>query len=366
MKFLRMVFINCKKYFKDYKNLIFMFIIPIACIAFVNIFDGGSSSSGLNLKVAFVNLDKGSLGDSLITDVKVNSVYYGGKNSAINELKSYNLIALYEIPENFTEEINKGEKPVINAYKLEKGNNTTIFESQIEEKVNQLLKVQTLKNNNIISSEKELDKNIIKVEYHKKPGMMSSDGFMPIVLLMYFLIGFSANISTDFLKLRKEKILERFLATNNKGYEIMGSIYLSMLISQLLMYTAAFLVMNVVFKYHFQNFGILILNVALMSMVSISLGVMVSRFFKDEKPAAAVIMLISLFMFFIYIAGMEAGTSSDIPKIILTVNKFTPLYWALDSIDKSVLFPNVFVLILIALVFFTAGSIKFSSFAKNE
>lgn len=365
MKFIRMVLVNCKKYFKDYKNIIFMFIIPILCVSMVNLITG-NGSNGLDIKVAVVNMDKGKLGDKIINDLKVNSVYYGNKEKALNELKNYNFIAVYEIPEDFSEKVGNSEKPVINSYKLEKGNNTQIFEAQIEEKIDQLLKVEILKNNNIISSEKELDKNIIKVHYNKRLGLMSSEGFMPIVLIMFFLVTFSSNISMDLLKLRKEKILERFLSTNNKGYTVMGSIYVSMLITQITMYSMSFIVMDIVFKYHFQNFGILILNVALMSMVSISLGVMVGRICKDTGVASIIITLISMVMFFLYIISMIGETSSSVPRIVMTLSKFTPFYWALGSIDKSVLFPNVFVMILIALAFFSAGSIKYSNFAKNE
>ncbi|MNN80325.1 hypothetical protein D3C81_1970500 [compost metagenome] len=48
-----------------------------------------------------------------------------------------------------------------------------------------------------------------------------------------------------------------------------------------------------------------------------------------------------------------------------TLAKFTPFYWSLGSIEKSILFPNVFILLLFALIFFSAGSIKYSNFAKK-
>lgn len=363
MKFIRMVLINCKKYFKDYKNITIMFILPIVCVAMAN-FLTGDIKKGLNIKVAVVNLDKGNLGGKLIEDLEVNSVYYN-KEKALEELKNYSIIALYEIPESFTEEINKNVKPKINAYKLEEGNSTQIFEAQIEQKLNELLKVNLLKSNNIIEDEKDIDRNIIKLQYNLKQGLMTSEGFTPIILIMFFLVSFSSNITVDLLKLRKEKILERFLSTNNKGYEIMGSIYLSMLLVQVVMYTASFLVMKIFFKFEFENFGILILNISLMSMVSISLGVMISRMFKDQGVATIVITLISMIMFFLYVGGMAGENSSKVPRVIITLSKFTPFYWAMDSIEKSMLFPNVLVLILIALVFFSAGSIRYSSFAKK-
>ena len=78
-----------------------------------------------------------------------------------------------------------------------------------------------------------------------------------------------------------------------------------------------------------------------------------------------VISLISLIMLFLYSVGMAGETSTMIPKSIVILSKFTPFYWSLGSIEKSVLFPNVFVLILIALTFYSAGNIRYSNFAKE-
>jgi ABC-2 type transport system permease protein len=269
MKFLRMVLVNCKKYFKDYRNIVVMFILPIVSVALVNFFIEGSER-GLNVKIAVINLDKGSSGKDLTESLGVNNIYYS-KDKALKELKNYNYAALYEIPENFSDNINKNVKPIINSYKLEKGNSTQVFEANLEQKINELLRNKLLKNKDIIMNENEMDKNILKVQYNMRPGLLTAGSLVPIMLIMFYLFCFSSNLSTDLLNLRKGKILERFLSTNNEGYKIMGSIYLSMLIVQVVMYTSAFLVMDIVLKIKFENFGMLLLNIALMSMVSISL-----------------------------------------------------------------------------------------------
>ncbi|NKF06700.1 ABC transporter permease [Clostridium gasigenes] len=365
MKFLYMVLVNCKKYFKDYVSIGCMFILPIAVVIFVNFISGpGPSSKSLNLKVAMVNLDTGDLGKELVEKINPPSVY-DNKEEALEGLKNYNVIAIYEIPENFTNQINDNKKPTINSYKLEAGNSVQIFEVQIEEKVNELFKVQILKNSNIINNENEVNKNIINIQYDMEKNIMGGTEFMPIVMIMFFLVSFSSNISTDLLKLRQGKILERFLSTANKGYEIIGSIYISMVITQTIMYTASFIVMKLILKIKFVNFEFLVLNIALMSMISISLAIMVNRIFKIPGVASLVLNLISIIMFFLYMAGLIGETSSNILQIIITLSKFTPFYWALGSIEKAVLFPNIFILILIALTFYSAGSIRYSNFAKE-
>lgn len=363
MKFLRMVVVNCKKYFKDIKNLVMMFILPIVCVSLVG-FLINNSKSGLDTDVAVINSDRGGLGKELISQLGVNNIY-SNKEDAIEGLKNYDFIALYEIPESFTEDINKNIKPAINAYKIEDGNSTGVFEANIDERINDFLKAKILVDNKIINNKSELDRNVIGIQYNVKQGLLTSGSFFPIMLILFFLVTFSSSISTDLLNLRKGKILERFLSTNNRGYEIMGSIYLSMLIVQTVMYTLSFVVMNVVFKYQFENFGMLILNIILMSAISISLGLMVSRIFQDPGVASVVITLFSIVLYFVYLGGMMGEGSGNAVGIFGTLSKLTPFYWALDSIEKSVLFPNVFILILMALVFFSAGSIKYSNFAKK-
>lgn len=365
MKFLYMVLANCKRYFKDIKSIAVMFMLPIIVVFLVNsISSSKSNHKNLDLKVAVINLDKGDLGAKLVEKIEAPSVY-SNKEKALKDLKNYNLIALYEVPENFTEEVNNNRKPIINSYKLEKGNATQIFEVQIEQKLNELFKGEMLKKNNIINDESDLNKNFIKLQYNMEKKIMPAGDFMPIVLIMFFLISFSSNITADLLNLRKGRILERFCSTSNKGYQIIGSIYLSMIIAQIVMYTASFITMKVLFKIEFHNFGILILNIALMSMVSISLAIMVNRIFKEQGIGVVVVNLISLIMFFLYSAGNMGGNSTQISKVFITLSKFTPFYWSLQSIEESVLYPNVFVLILIALTFFSAGSIKYSNFAKE-
>lgn len=361
MKFIRMVLVNCKKYIRDYANIVMMFVVPIVCVGMVNVL-AGKGSSGLDIKAAIVNLDKGDLGNKLIENLDVNSIY-SDKDKALEDLKKYESIAVYEIPENFTENINKGTKPIVNSYKIEEGNSTLIFESKLEKDINNLMKIKLFKDNNVINEESELDKNIVNVEYNMHKGLLSTESFMPIVLIIFFLVTFSANITVDLLRLRKQRILERFLTTNNRGYEIMGSIYISMWLVQIIFYTASFVVLNTIFKYNFENFGILLLNISLMSLVSISLGIMISRLFKNEGVASLVVYLTSLLMFFVYINTIESGGKSE--GIMATLAKFTPFYWSLGSIEKSVLFPNVFILLLFALIFFSAGSIKYSNFAKK-
>ncbi|WP_425449553.1 ABC transporter permease [Dethiothermospora halolimnae] len=365
MKFFYMVLVNCKKYFKDYKSIASMFLTPIIIVLFVNnVMSPGGGSDSLGTQMGIVNLDKGTLGKEFAEKLNPSNIY-NDKEKALKELKNYNIIALYEISENFTEEINNNKKPVINSYKLEAGNKAKAFEIELEKNINELYKIQLLKRNNIIKNDNELKENIINVQYNTEENIFSADSFLPIMIIIFLLLINSGSISNDLLKLKKEKILERFLSTGNKGYAIMGSIYLSMIITQVIMYTASFITMKLLFKIAFDNFGVLILNIALMSMISISLAIMVNRVLKNPGSSSIVTYLTSIIMFFLYLWGINGESPTVLGNMAVSLSKFSPFYWAFESIEKSILFPNALVLILMALTFFTAGSIRYSNFAKE-
>lgn len=88
---------------------------------------------------------------------------------------------------------------------------------------------------------------------------------------------------------------------------------------------------------------------------------MVIRIFKDNQASSLISLLLSMTMFFLYIYSI-----SNYSDLSTALGKFTPFYWAMDSIEKSVVFPNIFIIILMILVLFTAGSIKYSNFAKES
>jgi ABC-2 type transport system permease protein len=364
MKFWGMTAVNCKRYFKDIKNIVLMFLLPIACILLTTALSGNNNKASLGVNVAYVNLDKGSLGKEIMSELGVNS-YFDTKENALRCLKNYDFPAIYVIPEDFSEDIRQNVKPTIESYKLEEGNTTAVFENNLEDKINTLLTYQTLRDKNIIGSVDEIKNNIISLKYNIKDGLLSAGSFFPIVLILYFMLSFSSSFGADLLVLRNGKVLERFLATNNRGYKIMGSIYLSMLLVQTILYSASFTIANFVFKYRFENFGILLLNVVAIGAISISLAVMMGRMFKDPGVVTMVITLVSLVLFFTYVGGIDGANGSGVAKLLYTVSKFTPLYWAMDSIERSIIFPNIFILILMAFALFSAGSIKFSTFAKK-
>lgn len=356
-----MVFANSKKYFKNYKTILLMLAMPIAVASLVCFLDNNSQKDSY-VKVAIINLDKGKYGNELIKALGVNDVFEN-KEKAILQLKEENYAAVYEIPKGFSEDVGKEIKPIINSYKIEKGNKTEVFEISLEKCINKILQTNILKKNHIIRNEKELNNNIVNVDYVYSKGTLNKSNSFPVITIVFLMFISASGYSADLLSLRKSRILERLTSTSNKGYAVVGSIYASMFIVQVSLYLLSSVIIQIVFKYKFYDFTIMLLNIVFMSLISISMAILCVRIFKEAAISSFVISLIGMLMFFIY-------TFDEIsPKenyILIVLKKFTPFYWIGDSLQKSVIFPNALILILMALVLLTAGSIRYSNFAKEE
>lgn len=108
----------------------------------------------------------------------------------------------------------------------------------------------------------------------------------------------------------------------------------------------------------------ILINTIVASIFSVSLGVFVTRLFQNESVVVLVVNIVGISTTFLslYSMGLSVSKSS---WILLNIGKFTPQYWIFDSIKNSSIFPNIFIVILMSLVLFTAGNIKVRDFATN-
>ncbi|MCD2347903.1 ABC transporter permease [Clostridium guangxiense] len=361
MDFIIVIFANCKRYLKDNKTIAYMFFIPIFITGFVY-FINNKGDEAPNNTAAVINLDKGVYGDKLIKKLKVKRVYKS-KTEALNALKSYKYTAIYELPYDFSNSINSKLKPIVNVYKVQDGNINEDFENNLKNSIKESMKINVLEKNNVIKNGKEIKKNILHISYKNISNSIKYDKLFPVINIMYLMFIYSVLFNKDLLELKKDKILKRVSSTASYGYRILASIYISIVIVQSCISILSLSAVNLVFTHSFQNFSMEVLNIILVSMISTSIAIMVSRIFEEYSIGCFIITLMDLLMFSIYLIGSDDKSKYAAAKILM---KFTPFYWAVDSIRKFKVFPNAIILILIALAFFTAGSVRDSTFAKSK
>lgn len=361
MGFIMVLLANCRRYFKDNKNIVFMFFLPIliTCLAY---FVGDNESGIYNYKIAVINLDSGTYGNKLVKELKVDKVYEN-RFEALEDLKNNKYTAVYELPADFSTRTDSKLKPIVNVYKMHNGNSNEEFENRLKSSIKKIMQVNVLEKNNVIKGKKEVEKNIIHISYKETDNSIVGDKIFAVLNIMYLMLIHSTLFAKDLIGLKKGKILERVSSTANHGYQILAGIYISMVVVQSAVSIGSLLVIKLIFKYGFESFAFEALNIILISMISIATAIMASRMSEQFDVGTIIMVLVNLLMVTAYFVGIENKGKFAIVNIIM---KFTPFYWAMDSIKNFRIFPNTIILILIALVFFTAGSVKYSIIAKSE
>ncbi|MDX5700701.1 ABC transporter permease, partial [Clostridioides difficile] len=152
------------------------------------------------------------------------------------------------------------------------------------------------------------------------------------------------------------------ISTDNKDIKIIFSIFLGLFFIQSIVYTFALLCFSIIEDF---NLSLNVLMIVLAnSFVSTGFVFWIARVFKNESS-------ISLISTFYSLIGLAISLSSLIPSMdklsfMDNLSKLTPFYWTIDAIkNNGSILINIIILILIGIIFVTAGSLKLRDFAKN-
>src|SRR5690606_40170893 len=116
--------------------------------------------------------------------------------------------------------------------------------------------------------------------------------------------------------------------------------------------------------YNIINLDIIVINFILSSLFSITLSLAMTRIFNNESTGSLITALVAMLTLFLSMFAQE-GIYQNVPQFIRNLGKFTPQYWIFDSLEKSIFFPNVFIVLLMILALFTAGSYKLKDFVRK-
>ena len=357
MKFLIILKSNLKRTIKNKRNLIGSFIIPaIIILGFGIIFNGISDSEFEN---AIINNDKGIYAQEFIKEIqKTTDIKIYEKDDALEGIKKKRLSVCYEIPENFSDTIAKGEKPEIISYITEKGNNTGNFGFNANSLINKMLLQNQFKQQGIDVSIEELSGEKVNISITGKNHSTMGDIVVLNMLVSFILFG-SIGISTDMFQLKRQNVLKRSFTTANRPGTIIGAVLGSLFIVSSVGFIIIFLMNSFISSQEYLSKApVVIANIIALVLVSLSLGVFITRIFKNENFITMVLqMIISITCF----VGGSFMPVEFLPKSITMFSKFTPQYWALQSINKGK--PELsLIVVLFALVLFTAGTFKMKNF----
>lgn len=357
MNFLVILRSNLKRIFKNKQFIVITFLIPL-CIALLLgfVFNKGNNVEGTSL---IVNSDKGSLGSEFINEIeKNNDIEVIERDAGLEKLKRKTVSVCYEIPENFSSLISKEEKPKIITYKIESGIETNNFEFNSNSIINKMILRSELNSKNIKVTLADLSLNDSKIEVVGKENSNEDDQNI-LHLIISFIFFSSSVIATDLFELKRQNILERSFATGNKSSHIIGGILAAIFIFFSISFSSIFLIESFLRKSPMlDNWLVVIVNIIFMILVSLSLGIAVSRVCKSETMIIILVQIIAWITCFI---GGSFAPLEFLPQTVRFFSKFTPQYWAIQSIETGNIYISGIVL-LFALVLFTAGTFKSRKF----
>lgn len=367
MNLLQLILVNIKRMLKSPLRLVFVFVLPIAVILFVNFLISGDSisSSTSNIKVAYNIEDTGDLWERIYGySSKAQWIFVNEKEKALELLETNDVTVVYNIPQDFTEKINSYEKPVIEAYKREEGNVVIPMEIEINNRINEFIKEKLLIDKGIISSKDELYALKIETVFERNKKVVSGDMHTTTMMLIYFTILGSVSTVAELMEFKKKNILSRVITTPNSSSMVLGSLILSQLFFQVAANSLVYFLGSIYLQYEIVSFPIILINFILAGLFSITLSLVMARIFNNEGAGSLVTALVAMITLYLSMFAQES-IYSNVPKLIRNLGKFTPQYWIFDSLEKSIFFPNTIIVALMVLALFSAGCYKLKDFVRK-
>lgn len=356
MKFIYILWSNIKRILKNKKMFISAFLIPLAVmLAFGFILNKVDD----HVTTAVVNSDKGTYGKEFIDEIKNNTdIKIYEKDDAAEMLKSKKISNFYKIPDNFSEIIKNEDKPEIICYEREKGNSAGDFQFYANSLINKMILREEMKKQGVNLSLKGLNSSSSKIEVSNSDKQNISDQVVMNIFIS-FLLYTSIAISMELLNLKGQNILKRGFTTANKPGTIIGSVLLALLIVSTVRYFLVYVINCIINSpSHLKNSPIMLLNIILLTLVSLSIGTFITRICRNPGTINIVLQIMIGVSCFV---GGSFMPIEYLPSSISAFSKFTPQYWALNSINTGNAAPALMVL-LFSLVFFTAGTYKVKDF----
>ncbi|NMS88733.1 ABC transporter permease [Clostridioides difficile] len=353
---IRLIIANIKRYIKNYTLLVNMVLFPVILVFSLNFFTGKSENQSMYFSpVAIVSNSDGKYEHKLIdsSKLKENSFELDEQDKAMNLLKNNKVSAVFILDKNFSSNIDNLKRPVVKCFKTENGGGSLWAESQIESFITNSLKLKIDRN----IDDKLTKTNIIDNSLDK-----NKNSFLIVFLICYFMYINAAYLASDLFALKKSNILRRLVSTKQNNIKIIFSIFLGLFCIQAIVYTLILVCFS--FTRDFKLTLNILMIVLTNSFVATGFVFWIARVFKNESS-------ISLISTFYSLIGLGISISSMIPSLdklsfMANLSKLTPFYWTIDAINNNGnILINIIVLILIGMVFVTAGSLKLRDFARN-
>lgn len=355
MNIFRLVLSNLKRYFKSPALLLPMILMP-ALLAISVVFISGKSDTPIYLpKVSVVgNLD-GEYESKLIKELNASdsSFNLNNKNLAIDLLQENDICAIFVLENSFSTDIKNLEKPSIEVIKTQEGGGSIWAESSVESFINDSIK-------SIVAP--EFNSSVITANIIKEDSLIPGNNVVVVFMISYCLYVSAASFGKDLIDLRSANVLRRMISTKNKDFEIIFSIFFSLFLVQSISCILTLLGLNIILDMELTLSSILI--IVANCFVSTGFVMTLARVFKTEVGVSLGSVFYSLASVGLCLTNMLPSFDTNI-NFVNNLAKISPIYWTFEAMRNDNLLLSFSALILLGLIFVTAGSFRLRDFAKN-
>lgn len=351
-----MILTTMRRLMKNKSFMAFLIIMPIAMFLIFLGIDIIFNKEQLNndenensFNFAFISEDKGKLSEKLYKKEQL----YTDKESALEEVKKGNSVGVVEIPEDFSEKIEKGIMPDIKVY--QDTDSAGVEVQQLSGIVQTMLVDNFLEKENIKLNIKENDSVYIKDEDE-----FDFFYFIAMFMAVYFLLLSSGAIAEDLFMLKDKGILKRNLLSPHKERNVTLSVVMTYFIMQTAFYLLITSIFFPVFNKGINEYFMLIIAVTLSALQSLALSIFFARLVKKERLVSSISSMTVMIMFF-QTLFMYSMPNTDLAKM----GKFSFVTYIMEIIAKGEIFPNALISLLISGVLLTFGSLKIKDFANS-
>lgn len=362
---LKFAIINLKRMFKDPKMLIGILLAPLIIIGIFALI-GSNGYSTQKIAINIVDEDNTPISKKLIATLESDStldIKFTSREDAYSDIENkYSFFAII-IAQDFSKDISSSKKPNI---EILRGDNTPYFSQH--KIINSFIKDQMLKNSITSLKNEELRENptiSLNIENNYK----SYSGASVLIFVINFMMFSMIYITQEISDLRNWGILKRSFSTPNSSRSILGGLLLALLFLVMLQIFLIYFVCTFIIKMTLipKILGGIILFSAF-SILILSIGLLIARVCKNNNMMPLIVNMIVL------PTGILSGTfipSQFMPEFLTKFSFITPQHWVYTGILKLAnessisILPNAAVLMLFALCFFTAGTLKFQDMIKE-
>ncbi|MDO5689883.1 MAG: ABC transporter permease [Tissierellia bacterium] len=356
MHFLRMTTVHMKRILHSPTQVLVLAVMPIAIIALIQFGTGTATSTDRSTVLV---LGENPKVEEELRALDLVNLYEGSSDTAIAAVESGRINRLYILPEKFG--TSGAEDRPIEVYSRGQTSTDSVFENFLrglflDSRLEEYL-VQEGLDEAISIYQRDNGAVSLVVEGQK----MDDQYFFALVMILVFMLMNSNQLSDELITMKETHVLTRFISAPNSDLFTISTIVVAYWVLLVIINTLSLFLAKLLLKFEMANPVLAVVTIASMCFLSVCMSLAIFRLVKNKTLASMIPIFVSILSMIVMMAS-EIGRFEN--PAIAAISKLSPYYWAMEAIDKNQILPGIPILLLMGIVFLTAGSFRLREYAK--